>query len=51
VLVEALAARGNTAEALRVYGDLAHLLRDELGVAPSSPTRELHARLLRVENG
>jgi DNA-binding SARP family transcriptional activator len=51
VLMEALAARGNTAEALRVYGDLARLLSDELGVAPSAPTRELHTRLLRAENG
>ena len=49
VLMAALAARGNTAEALRVYDDLVHLLRDELGVAPSQPTRELHARMLRPD--
>jgi DNA-binding SARP family transcriptional activator len=46
VLMAALAARGNTAEALRVYDDLVRLLSDELGVLPSQPTRDLHARLL-----
>ena len=49
VLMQALAAGGNTAEALMVYDQLVHLLGDELGVAPSPPTRELHARLLRPE--
>ena len=34
LLMEALAAAGNAAEALRVYEDLRCLLRDELGVAP-----------------
>jgi DNA-binding SARP family transcriptional activator len=46
VLMEALAARGNTAEALRVYDDLVRLLSAELGVVPSQPTRDLHAKLL-----
>ena len=46
VLMAALAARGNTAEALRAYDDPVHLLRDELGVSPSQLTREMHARLL-----
>ena len=49
VLMEALASGRNTAEALRVYGDLTRLLSEELGVYPSPPTRELHARLLRAE--
>ena len=47
VLMAALDARGNTAEALRVYDSLVRLLSDELGVVPSLPTRELHAELLR----
>jgi SARP family transcriptional regulator, regulator of embCAB operon len=46
VLMEALAAEGNTAEALRVFDDLRRLLHDELGAAPSPPTQELHRRLL-----
>lgn len=49
VLMQALAAGGNTAEALMVYDQLVRLLGDELGVAPSPPTRDLHARLLRPE--
>jgi DNA-binding SARP family transcriptional activator len=47
--MQALAAGGNTAEALMVYDQLVRLLGDELGVAPSPQTRELHARLLRPE--
>jgi DNA-binding SARP family transcriptional activator len=46
VLMAALAARGNTAEALRVYDGLMRLLRDELGVIPSEQTRDLHTQLL-----
>jgi DNA-binding SARP family transcriptional activator len=49
VLMQVMAARGNTAEALRVYGQLVRLLSDELGVAPSQETRQLHARLLHPE--
>ena len=45
-LMEALAAESNTAEALRVYEQLRALLSDELGIAPSAATRELHSRLL-----
>ena len=44
--MEALAARGNTAEALRVFDDLRHLLKEELGTAPGSDLRTLHRRLL-----
>jgi SARP family transcriptional regulator, regulator of embCAB operon len=47
VLMATLAARGNTAEALRVYDGLLRLLSDELGVIPSQQTRDLHAQLLR----
>jgi SARP family transcriptional regulator, regulator of embCAB operon len=49
-LMAALAAGGNTAEALRVYDRLLRLLRDELGVLPSEQTRDLHARLLRSDS-
>ena len=45
-LMEALAAGGNVAEALRVYEDLRLLLRDELGVAPAAELRALHGRLI-----
>ena len=46
LLMEALAARGNVAEALLVYERLRTLLRDELGVAPSRAIQDVHARLL-----
>jgi len=47
LLMEALAKRGNCAEAIQVYEDLRHLLREGLGVNPSPATQELHKRLLR----
>jgi SARP family transcriptional regulator, regulator of embCAB operon len=40
-LMQALAAQGNLAEALNVYGQLSECLRDQLGVSPSPATREL----------
>jgi SARP family transcriptional regulator, regulator of embCAB operon len=46
-LMRALAARGNTAEALRAYEQLRMLLREELGITPSSETLNLHAQLLK----
>lgn len=46
LLMESLAARGEPAEALRVYERLRELLRDELGASPSALTRAVHARLL-----
>jgi DNA-binding SARP family transcriptional activator len=46
LLMEALAARGNTAEALLVYDALRRHLREELGAAPSAETQALHRRLL-----
>lgn len=46
LLMEALAAGGNVAEALRVYEELRLLLREELGVAPGADAQELHRRLL-----
>ncbi|HEY5316982.1 MAG TPA: bacterial transcriptional activator domain-containing protein, partial [Solirubrobacteraceae bacterium] len=46
LVMEALAAEGNTAEALTAYERLRQLLRDELGTTPSHAVSELHARLL-----
>ena len=46
LLMETLAARGNTAEALLVYDARRQRLRDELGAAPSDQTQQLHLRLL-----
>ncbi|HEX9042645.1 MAG TPA: BTAD domain-containing putative transcriptional regulator [Trebonia sp.] len=45
-LMRALAAQGNLAEALEVYGQLSECLRDQLGVSPSPATRELYETLL-----
>jgi len=45
-LMRALVRSGNTAEALRVYERLRTLLREELGIVPSTETLELHASLL-----
>jgi SARP family transcriptional regulator, regulator of embCAB operon len=45
-LMQALAAQGNLAEALGVYGQLSECLREQLGVSPSPATRELYERLL-----
>ena len=47
LLMEALAAEGNVAEALRVFEQLRTLLRDELGTAPSPDAIAVHERLLR----
>jgi DNA-binding SARP family transcriptional activator len=47
LLMQALVAEGNVAEALQVYEELRTLLRDELGAAPSAPTQALHKTLLR----
>jgi SARP family transcriptional regulator, regulator of embCAB operon len=46
LLMEALAAEGNVAEALRVYDGLRVLLREELGAAPGTAAQDLHRRLL-----
>lgn len=47
-LMEALAARGNIAEALAAYERLRTLLRDELGTDPSRQLQQTHERLLRL---
>lgn len=41
-------ARDNRAEALRVYEQLRAMLREELGIAPSGATQELHRELLQA---
>jgi pentatricopeptide repeat protein len=48
LLMRAMAQRGNVAEALRIYEQLKALLRDELGVSPSTSTQALHVSLLRL---
>lgn len=47
LLMEILASRGNSAEALRIYEQLRQRLRDELGAAPAPELRELQERLLQ----
>ncbi len=46
LLMQALACRDNSAEALLVYEQLRTVLRDELGTTPSAATQALHRRLL-----
>lgn len=46
LLMQALARRGNSGEALVVYERLRTVLRDELGAIPSPATQALHRRLL-----
>jgi DNA-binding SARP family transcriptional activator len=45
-LIGALAARGNTAEAVRAYDDIRVLLREELGTVPGPELMALNDRLL-----
>jgi DNA-binding SARP family transcriptional activator len=44
--MRALVARGNPAEALAAYEALRVLLREELGIGPSTPTKDLHLTIL-----
>ncbi len=46
LLMRVVDARGNRAEALKVYDDLRALLREELGTIPSAATQALHGNLL-----
>ncbi len=48
LLMRALEARGNAADALAVYDQLRRLLRDELGAAPCAATQDLHKELLAI---
>ncbi|HEY6397583.1 MAG TPA: BTAD domain-containing putative transcriptional regulator [Solirubrobacteraceae bacterium] len=47
LLMQILTARGNSAEALRVYETLRQRLRDELGASPAPELREVQEQLLR----
>jgi DNA-binding SARP family transcriptional activator/tetratricopeptide (TPR) repeat protein len=47
LLMEALAAGGNDAEALRVYDELRTLLREQLGLTPAPAITALAERVLR----
>lgn len=47
----ALDADGRRAQALQVFLALRHRLRDELGVEPSAPTREVYVGLLAEPSG
>ena len=47
VLMQALAAQGNVAEALRAYSALCEVLRDELGVSPSTSSQAVYEGVLR----
>ena len=51
MLMEALAARGNVAEALLAYESLRRLLSTELGATPAPATQALHKRLLKGQTG
>ena len=46
LLMTALEAQGNVAEALAVYETARERLRKELGVSPAGPLQEIHRRLL-----
>lgn len=48
ILMRALAASGNVADALRAYDRLSSLLREELGLDPGPQTKEVHRELLRL---
>lgn len=46
VLMKALAAQGNVAEALSVYTELCEVLRDQLGVSPSASSQAVYDKLV-----
>jgi DNA-binding SARP family transcriptional activator len=46
LLMDALAAQGNAAEAMRVYDGARTTLQEELGITPGRAIQEAHARLL-----
>jgi peptide/nickel transport system substrate-binding protein len=50
-LMEAHAAAGNPAEALRVYERCRRFLAEELGAYPSPETEAVHRKLLQLDNG
>lgn len=46
LLMDALAAQGNVAEAMRIYDRARTTLDQELGITPGRAIQEAHARLL-----
>jgi DNA-binding SARP family transcriptional activator len=48
LLMDALAAQGNVAEAMRIYDRARTTLDQELGITPGRAIREAHARLLGI---
>jgi SARP family transcriptional regulator, regulator of embCAB operon len=48
LLMDALAAQGNVAEAMRIYDRARTALDQELGITPGHAIQEAHARLLGV---
>jgi len=50
LMMRALSAQGNAAEAVRVYHDLRRTLDDELGILPSAAVQELVDHLLTRED-
>src|SRR5258708_14707014 len=51
LLMGALEAQGNVAEALVVYEALRQRLRNELGVSPAEPLQTAYRRLLGASSG
>jgi DNA-binding SARP family transcriptional activator len=49
--MQALAARGNVAEALAVYERARTVLRDQLGIPPGPAIHEIHTTLLSRQVG
>jgi pentatricopeptide repeat protein len=48
LLMDALAAQGNVAEAMRIYDRARTTLDQELGITPGRAIQQAHARLLGV---
>jgi DNA-binding SARP family transcriptional activator len=48
LLMDAVAAQGNVADAMRVYDRARTILADELGISPGHAIQQAHARLLRL---
>jgi SARP family transcriptional regulator, regulator of embCAB operon len=48
LLMDALAAQGNIAQAMHIYDRARSILREELGITPGPPIQQAHARLLTV---
>ena len=46
LLMDALAAQGNAAEAMRVYDRARTILQQELGITPGTAIQQAHTRLL-----